>query len=145
MLWQSPCCTFEVADTTVGRQKLPQTEMARGHRLMWFPVSLHQYTMCADTTHAVESVTLRAHGLPHMRDLMGVAPWPVRRGGLRYLPHSQGTLAFTVSTGAHVYLSRRDWDMTSLDTPCLAVLGTCGACRVARRVRLPTHQRLLAS
>jgi hypothetical protein len=77
---------FEVVDTNVARRKVPQTEGARGHRLMWFPVSLQQYTLCAHTTDAVESVTLRAHVVPHARDLMDVAPWPVWRGGLRYLP-----------------------------------------------------------
>ena len=30
---------FEVVDTNVGRRKLPQTDMARGRRHMWFPVS----------------------------------------------------------------------------------------------------------
>ena len=78
---------FEVVDTNVGRRKLPHTEMARGRRHMWFPVSFQQYTVCAEPTAAVESATLRAHGLPHTRDLMDVAHWPVRRGGLRYLPH----------------------------------------------------------
>jgi len=38
------------------------------------------------------------------------------------LPHCQGTLPGTVSTGATFHLSRRDWDMASPDTPCLAVL-----------------------
>ena len=78
---------FEVLDTNAGRQKLPQTEMARGRRHMWFPVSFQQYMVRAEPTAAVESVTLRAHGLPHIRDIMDVAPWPVWRGGLRYLPH----------------------------------------------------------
>ena len=76
---------FEVVDTNVGRRKLPHTELARGRRHKWFPVSFQQYTVCAEPTAAVESVTLRAHGLPHIRDLMDVAPWPVWRGGLRYL------------------------------------------------------------
>ena len=74
---------FEVVATNVARRRLPQTEGARGHRLMWFPVSLQQYTLCAHTTDAVDSVTLRAHGVPQVRDLMDVAPWPVWRGGLR--------------------------------------------------------------
>ena len=78
---------FEVVDTSVGRRRLPQTEMARGRRLMWFPASFQQSTVCAEPTDAVESVTLRAHGLPNMRDLMDVAPWPIWRGGLRYLRH----------------------------------------------------------
>jgi hypothetical protein len=113
---------FEVVDTNVARRKVPQTEGARGHRLRCFPVSLQQYTLCAHTADAVDSVTLRAHGVPHARDLMDVAPWPVWRGWLRYLPHSQGTLPGIVSTGPQVHLSRRDWDMASLDTPCLDVL-----------------------
>jgi hypothetical protein len=101
---------FEVVDTNVGRRKLPQTEMTLRRRHMWFHVSFQQYTVCAEPTAAVESLTLRAHGLPHMRDLVDVAP--VWRGGLRHLPHGQGTSAGTVSTGDQVYLSRHDWDMT---------------------------------
>ena len=53
---------------------------------------------------------------------MDAAHWPVWRGGLRYLPHCQGTFPGTVSTGARVHLSRHDWDMALPDTPCLAVL-----------------------
>ena len=132
---------FEIVDTNLRRRKGPQTEMARARQHMCFAVSLQMYSVCDASSSSADGATLRPQGLPEIRDLVDFAPWPLWRGALRLLPQCQASLPGCVRTRAPVYLSRRQWDLTHADTPCVAVLEglvDLGWC-VGRAVRAHTR------